>query len=119
MKFLLFILSFTSICSFSQTYSEVDKLVASDRNTRDRFGQDVDIYGNYAVVGAYGEGGGAGANRGAIYIFENQGGNWTEIQKMRASDAEDYDRFGWSVAIDDSLIVVGAYAEDDDLNDNN
>jgi hypothetical protein len=119
MKLLLFLFAFISFFSFSQTYTEVDKLVASDRNERDRFGQDVDIYGNYAVVGAYGEGNGTGLNKGAVYIYENQGGNWVQIQKITASDDENYDRFGWSVAIDDSLIVVGAYAEDDDLDDLN
>ena len=43
-------------------------------------------------------------------------GSWVFVQKLSNSDQDDYDRFGWSVAIDGDLIVVGAYREDHNVN---
>jgi uncharacterized cupin superfamily protein len=52
---------------------------------------------------------------GSAYIFEKTGiDDWTFVQKISSSDQGDYDRFGWSVAIDGNYAVVGAYAEDQD-----
>jgi hypothetical protein len=116
--FTLFLIT-VGIFSYAQTFTETDRLISSDRGERDRFGQDVAIDGNYAVVGAYGEGNGISLNRGAVYVYEYTGGNWVEIQKLEASDQENYDRFGWSVAIDGDYIVVGANGEDEDENQTN
>lgn len=115
--FNLFLSVFCSVLLQAQTYSEVTKLVASDRAFEDRFGYDVDIDGDYAVVGAYGVDEGSGPNRGAVYVYhKNAAGNWLQTQKLIASDHENYDRFGWSVSIDDSCLVVGSYGEDEDEN---
>jgi hypothetical protein len=95
-------------------WGEVMKLTASDAENGDRFGISVAIRGDYVVVGAHYEGG-AGINRGAAYIYErNYGGpdNWGEVMKLTASDAQDNDRFGNSVAISGDYVVVGAYNED-------
>jgi len=37
--------------------------------------------------------------------------NWGEVKKLVASDAEEGDRFGWSVAVSGDIAVVGAHAE--------
>jgi hypothetical protein len=110
--FLIFFVNFTN----AQVFSEINKVVASDREELGRFGQSVDISGNYAVVGAYGMG---AFNNGQAYIFEKQGTNWIQTQILQNSDNENYDRFGYSVAIDGDYIVIGAYGEDDDVNGNN
>ena len=55
---------------------------------------------------------------GSAYIYHREmDGNWTFVQKIYNSDQDDYDRFGWSVAIDGDLIVVGAYREDHNVMD--
>ena len=46
------------------TWSQVQKIVASDRAYDDRFGVAVNIRGNYAIVGAHWNSG------GSAYIFE-------------------------------------------------
>ena len=93
----------------SGNWSEIQKIVASDRGTGDKFGYSVSINGDYVVVGAY--------DNNSAYIFKNNGsGNWSEIQKIVASDAAMYDRFGWSVSINGDYVIVGAYAEDEDVN---
>ena len=46
---------------------------------------------------------------GAVVLYErNAGGVWDELLILRAADAARWDHFGESVAIDESVIVVGA-----------
>ncbi len=110
-----------SFSQFAQTYTEVFKAIAFDRETEDRMGYSVDISGNYAIVGTYADDfGPLNPNMGSAYIFEKTGiDDWTFVQKINNSDQDDYDRFGWSVAIDGDLAVIGAYAEDEDAADAN
>jgi hypothetical protein len=87
------------------------KLVAFDRAAGDDFGTSVAISGDLALAGAPLK----SNSRGAAYVFErNLGGVdlWTQRRKLTASDAEDQDRFGHSVAISGNLALVGAYSED-------
>lgn len=95
---------------------ETAKLTASDAQNYDSFGISIDISGNTIVVGAdlNNE---MGFNSGAVYVFEESNLGWvsaTESEKFTASDGTDEDRFGNSVAIEGSNIVVGAYGDDDD-----
>ena len=88
----------------------------SDAQLSDGFGISVAISGDYAIVGAVYEDGGAGDplfNSGAAYVFERIGGTWTEVTPiLRASDAQADDYFGYSVAISGDYAIVGAYSED-------
>ncbi len=102
------------------TWSQVQKIVASDRADYDYFGWAVSISGDYAVVGAYFEsqdenGANTVNSAGSAYIFENNGGTWNQVQKIVASDREATDYFGYAVAISGDHIVVGAYSEDHDV----
>jgi len=106
------------------TWEQTQKIVASDRYNNDYFGYSVAIDGNYLIVGAYNEdenvSGGASLNAsGSAYIFFNTAGTWNQIQKIVASDREELDNFGWSVAIHGSYAIVGAYSEDEDETGNN
>ena len=92
-------------------WAEQAKLMASDAAADDWFGQTVYIKDEYAIVGATGEDTVAG-DAGAAYIFKRSGTTWTEVKKITASDAEAYDSFGSSVAIDGTTAVVGAPNED-------
>ncbi|MCB9224809.1 MAG: T9SS type A sorting domain-containing protein [Crocinitomicaceae bacterium] len=110
-----------SVSALGQSYTEIVKAVANDREADDNFGYAVTIDGNWAAIGAYSDDfGGANPNMGSVYIFEQQGlNNWVQVQKLSASDQDDYDRFGWSVDIHGDFLVVGAYGEDDDENNAN
>lgn len=95
---------------------EVDKLEASDATENDAFGEFVAISGDYAIVAAYAD----ESYTGAAYIFERDGdGNWTEKQKLVASDGSTDDTFGGSVDISGDYAIVGAYAEDEDESGSN
>ena len=98
----------------ADNWGEVKKLTASDAGTGDLFGGSVAVSGDTAVVGATAEDAG-GAEAGAAYVFQrNQGGagNWGELKKLLASDAQAADSFGWSVAISGDTAVLGAIFED-------
>ncbi|MDG2053622.1 MAG: FG-GAP repeat protein, partial [Phycisphaerales bacterium] len=95
-------------------WNEVAKLTASDGAYNDRFGWSVSISGDYAVIGAIG-GGYNGTWSGSAYIFEHdRDGNWTEVNKLTASDGAAEDYFGGSVSISGNYAVIGAYGDDDD-----
>ena len=110
---------------FSQTFDEILKVVASDRNTPDFFGYSVSISGDHAVIGAYqnnfdAAGGNSSVNAGAAYFFERNGsGVWTQAQKVVASDREASDRFGRAVSLSGNFAIISAYTEDHDVNGNN
>lgn len=55
-------------------------------------------------------------NSGAVYVFEEIGGVWSQTAKLSASDGAAQDRFGNSIALDGDTIVVGAYSNDDGAN---
>jgi hypothetical protein len=102
----------------SGNWSQKQKIVASDKGAGDQFGRGVAISGNYAIVGAVGEDPDDINAAGAAYIFERTSGNWSQKQKIVASDSESRDEFGISVAIDGSYAIVGAYQEDHDASGN-
>jgi len=94
------------------SWSEQAKLVASDAEAGDLFGRSVAVSGETVVVGAWGEDAG-GAGAGAAYVFTRSGGSWSEQAKLTASDAQANDQFGYSTAVSDETVVVGADAEDE------
>jgi len=73
----------------------------------DLFGEDVDIYGKYAVVGARNDDA-RGENSGAAYVYEFNGMGWDRVAKLTASNAEAMDNFGSAVSITDDRVVVSA-----------
>lgn len=117
---ILCLLSFTLPLG-AQNFSQVDKVVASDREIEDEFGGSVSISGDFAIIGAELEDGAAGAtNQGAAYIYErSSNGDWVQKQKLTASDASTNDRFGSAVAIYENFAVVGAWIDSHDENGNN
>ena len=84
------------------------KLKASDLGVRDFFGYSVDVSGNAIVVGAWGD----TSDVGAAYVFRFDGTEWVEEAKLINSDAAPQDFFGYSVAIDNNKIAVGAFGHE-------
>jgi len=99
------------------SWSQQQKLVASDRGAGDLFGFRVSISGNYAVVGAYKEDHDIADtdsmyDAGSVYIFHYDGTTWNQQQKIVASDRDVEDWFGCSIDISGDYVVVGAYQGD-------
>ncbi len=94
------------------TWTEEQKLVASDGGTSDYFGDALDVSGNVVVVGLYRDDIGSVSGAGSAYVFRRHGSTWTQEQKLVANDAQDSDFFGYSVATSGDLIGAGAYNHD-------
>ena len=108
------VVSFTTSDSFYPA-NEIAKLLATDAQASDALGSAVAISrdGLTAIVGAPNEDAG-GSDAGAAYIFVRSGGNWSQVTKLVASDAQAGDEFGYSVAIsgDSHTVIVGAWRKD-------
>src|ERR1700691_987793 len=86
-------------------------LTAADGVDGDGFGDSVAIDGNTVVVGAYGATFNGLRGPGAAYVFVKPAGGWsnmTQTAELTASDRQNGDYFGGSVAISGNTIVVGA-----------
>ena len=99
---LALVVSFAAIASANAAlqWNHKNQLLASDGSGGLWFGSDVDIRGDFAIVGA--------VNADAAYIFQRVGGNWVEVAKLTGSDVGSSDNFGSEVAIHDDYAVVGA-----------
>ena len=79
----------------------------------DFFGCSVAIEGNTLIGGARENAPSVGQTAyGAAYVFTFDGATWTPQQKLIASDGGNFDRFGWSVAVSDNVVAVGAREDD-------
>ena len=87
------------------------RLVPSDATRGDGFGSAVAISHQTIVIGAYGDDEG-GIDSGAAFVYAGGSGTWGQQAVLKASNAEAGDLFGWSVAVSNREIVVGAYGED-------
>jgi hypothetical protein len=113
--------------NISGTWTQIKKLLASDREEGDEFGIAVAISGDYIVVGAdWEDNDAAGLNpvssAGSAYIFsKNEGGadNWGQVKKITAPVRGVNDYFGFSVAVSGNDIVVGAREESEDASEAN
>jgi hypothetical protein len=88
------------------------EVIGSDTRPNDQFGQDLAIWGDYAVSGAHFHDG-VGLNSGGAYVFERTGGVWSEAAALTASDETGNDRYGFSADISGEIAVVGARYNDD------
>ncbi len=77
------------------------------------YGCSVSISGNWAAVGAFGhhdqyENG----EYGAVFMYKKENGNWVLHQLLKAGDRASGDRFGYSVSVSGTALIVGASLAD-------
>ncbi len=94
---------------------KTDKLNASDGITYDSFGFSVSLSGNRALIGA--PVGFISTNKGAVYVFDFDGNDWVETEKLRPTDVVRTDLFGWSVSLSGNRALIGAFGDDDQGNE--
>jgi hypothetical protein len=95
------------------TWTQQQKLLASDGAPFDFFGFSVSVSGDTVVAGAYRETNAGGVGAGSAYVFSRSGTTWSQQQKLVASDPEVNLFFGYSVSVSGDTIVAGAYLDDD------
>jgi hypothetical protein len=93
------------------SWSQEQKLTASDGASADFFGNSVAVSGNLAVAGAFDDDDN-GTGSGSAYVFRYDEVSWNQEQKLTASDGEAGDHFGRSVAVLGGVAVVGASSHD-------
>ena len=86
------------------------ELIADDVTNDDNFGHSVAIAGNTAIVGAPIDVD-ADPRSGSVYLFDVTSSD--QLFKLTASDEVIGNRFGYAVAINGNILVVGAPSDDD------
>ena len=94
------------------SWTEQAKLAASDGVSGDEFGWSVSLFEDRLVVGAPLNDHNGISDPGSAYVFTRSGTSWTEQEKLTASDAAAGDQFGYSVAVGQTTVAVGAYERD-------
>ncbi len=95
---------------------------ASNTDADDFFGYSLALSGDILAVGALGEGSAAtgidgdqadnsASNSGAVYVFRRVGASWAQEAYLKASNTGAEDLFGYSVALSDDTLAVGAFGE--------
>jgi hypothetical protein len=106
---LMMALSIFSLPTFAEVLTENFKLLASDGISGDEFGKSVGLSAGILAVGApfdedYGH------HSGAAYLFDVA--TDAQLFKLLPDDGAADDYFGYSLAIDDGIVVVGARKDD-------
>ncbi len=93
------------------------QLLSVANSVGDKFGFPVLIKEGTIIVGSIADDTVIGAdyypNTGSVYVFEKdpETDQWQEMQKLVASDAEEFDQFGKDIDIYENTIIVGANLE--------
>ena len=90
------------------SWTQEAKLVALDGSDGDRFGINVCIDEDYALIGSFFD----DSEKGSAYVFKRSGTMWNQEAKITASDGMSGDKFGTSVSIDEDYCIVSAYYDD-------
>jgi hypothetical protein len=97
------------------TWTQQQKLTASDGEAEDYFGIGVAVSGDTALVGAAYDEVDAETNQGSVYVFTRSGTTWSQQEQLTATDGATYDYFGVSVALSSDTALVGASEDDVDV----
>lgn len=89
-------------------WTRTQKIVATDGQAFDTFGNAVVFNGDTAFIGAYGAMVNDNFSQGAVYVFTRTGGVWTQTQKITAADGQMFDNFGYSLGLSGTTAIIGA-----------
>ncbi len=93
-------------------WNETAVLTADDGAEFDLFGWSVSLSGDRVAVGSHWAAVGTNIYQGAAYIFDLNGGTWTQTQKLTADDGAAFDQFSNALSLHGNRLVVGAQNAD-------
>ncbi len=88
---------------------EDQKVIYGFASDDDFFGYSLDLDDDRAVISAYLDDDN-GVNSGSAFVYDFDGTNWIETQKLTASNGATGDAYGFAVSVEDDMIACGAYA---------
>jgi hypothetical protein len=94
------------------TWTQQQRLTASDPANNDNFGATVGISGNTIAIGATGADVGTNFGAGAVYVFVRSGATWSQQQQLNASDSATNFGLGRALSISGNSIVAGTFDSD-------
>ncbi|HWN71655.1 MAG TPA: FG-GAP repeat protein, partial [Haliangium sp.] len=105
------------------TWAQEAYLKASNSDIYDGFGENVALSGDTLAVGAIYESSAArgvdgdqdndsAPDSGAVYVFRRTGAAWQQEAYLKASNSEELDEFGSSLALSGDTLAVGVNQED-------
>jgi hypothetical protein len=92
-------------------WSQEAELTDADGAADERYGIDVALSGDTALVGAFYKVVGSNDSQGAAYVYTRSGTAWTHQAELTAADGAAYDYFGYAVALSGDTALVGAYGK--------
>ena len=90
----------------ANSFGFVTKLTDTNAEEKDQFGHTVAVDGSSILVGARLDDA-AGRNAGTAIVFDNVGGTWTQTLELAPSNLAKGDQYGFDVAIDGDMFLVG------------
>jgi hypothetical protein len=96
---------------WATTSTPAATLTASDGTVYDWLGSAVAFDGQSVYAGAFGHTVGNNPFQGAVYVYTEPSGGWTDMTQtaeLTASDGQAWDLFGYSVSASNGVAVVGA-----------
>lgn len=99
--------------SVGGTWSETQKLTASDGIAYDQLGQSVALHGDTALAGMWSRDDDPNdppppGRQGIVHVFTQAGGAWSESGELTSSVGSEGDSFGWDVDLDGTTILIGS-----------
>ncbi|MFN4253882.1 MAG: T9SS type A sorting domain-containing protein [Saprospiraceae bacterium] len=100
----------------ASAWAQFKTLTATGGAAVDYFGNAIDLDGQSALVGAYGDNVGANADQGSVYVFDKDyptSGAWGQVAQIFSSDngtpdGAAYDYFGNAVSLKNGRAIIGA-----------
>jgi hypothetical protein len=95
------------------TWTQQQKLTASDATSDDQFGFSAAITGDVIAIGANHADFPGNSEAGAVYRYNRTGTTWTQVQRLNpVAQVILGDHFGDSMAISGNRLVIGASGDD-------
>jgi VCBS repeat-containing protein len=91
----------------NDTWIQTQKIMPNDDVPDAYFGSSIALDGDVALIGADAMTGIDSAHDGAAYAFTEADGSWNEVQKFTERKGMANDGFGFSVALDGSILLIG------------
>ncbi|MBS1811756.1 MAG: Ig-like domain repeat protein [Acidobacteria bacterium] len=98
------------------TWSFEKQLRASNAADNDNLGFAVAISGMTTVVGSPSADINGNSDQGAAYVFTRNGISWNQQQQLTAGNGSSTDQLGYSVAISNDTVIIGAPLDDVNAN---